>query len=353
MKKNIGGGFIRNKSRWKNKEQSTFLYRLGELLEAGYHLAEALRFLQSQESNKRKESIEKTIEMLKEGNTLYEVLTFLKFQPQLLQFVYYAEFYGDLPHALMEGGQYWNKRNNDREQLVKILMYPLLLLLLIMAIATLLQGMLLPKFQSLYESMNLEPSIFLQIIVVTSSISTYIPYGVLTTILILYLIKKYWFDKKCPLQRKKYLLQTPIVGPYIRIFDTYYLTYQLSGLIAGGLSINDSMQLFSKHCHQPFFQKLADVITRELNEGKSLESIFAELTYFERYMSDVIANGQRNGKLDIELYHYSRILLQSIEYKISSLMKIVQPLLFATVGFIVIAIYMSVLLPMFSIIEGL
>lgn len=353
-KKNLVDGYIRNRHRrWKRSEQAIFLFRLGELLASGYHLSEALRFIESQETAKKRVYINEAIGRLKDGQTLHEVLLFLGFYPQLLQFVYYAEYYGDLPHALIEGGQFWSKRIEDRDKLLKMLIYPLLLLVLIIVIAFLLQGILLPKFQSLYESMNIAPSFFLQSIIFLSNISQYTPYLLIGIGVALVTIKKLWLNKLCHFQKKKYFLKIPFIGVYIRLFDTYYFTYQLSGLLAGGLSINDCIQLFVKHNHQPFFQKLSEEIFQELNEGRSLESIFKELPYFERYASDVMANGQKNGKLDQELYHYSRILLQTIEDKMIAVIKIIQPLLFAIVGSIVVAIYLSVLLPMFSIIEGL
>ncbi|WP_154663034.1 competence type IV pilus assembly protein ComGB [Bacillus massiliigorillae] len=353
-KKSLEGGSIRNRQgKWKRSEQAVFLFRLGELLASGYHLSDALRFIESQEHAKRRAYIEEAIIRLKDGQTLHEVLLFLRFHPQLLQFVYYAEYYGDLPHALMEGGRFWSKRNQDRDKLLKMLIYPILLLVLIIVIAFLLQGILLPKFQSLYESMDMAPSFFLESILLISSISHFTPYFILGIVVIIVTVQKLWLNKLCHLQRKKYVLKIPLLGVYIRLFDTYYFTYQLSGLLAGGLSINDSIQLFAKHNHQPFFQKLSEVIFRELNEGRSLENIFKELPYFERYISDVMANGQKNGKLDQELYHYSRILLQTIEDKMIAVIKIIQPLLFATVGSIVVAIYLSVLLPMFTILEGL
>lgn len=353
-KKNIAAGFIKgNNRKWKKKEQAVFLFRLGELLNSGYHLAEAIMFLQAQESDKRKIFLDKAIGKLRAGHSLFEVLSFLEFDAPLLQFVYYAEFYGDLPHALMEGGSFWEKRNKDREQFYKVLIYPMLLLVLILVIFSLLQGILLPKFQSLYDSMNMDPTFFLKTIILLSTVSPFVPYISVGLVIIAFLLKKFFLDRLCPLQRKTFLLKIPFLGSYIRMFDTYYMSYQLSSLLSGGLSINDSMRLFTQHNHMPFFQKIGSEIFRDLNEGKSLDGIFNELPYFETYLSDVMANGQKNGKLDKELFHYSRILIEKIEERVSSLIKIVQPLLFASVGFIVIAIYLSVLLPMFSIIEGL
>lgn len=350
----MAAGYIGSRRRyWGKKEQALFLLRLGELLEAGYHLSEALRFLQSQESVKRRDSLEEALLLLKSGHTLHEVLSSIGFNSQLLQYIHYAEFYGDLPHALQEGGRFWQKRNEDQEKLMKILVYPLVLLVLIICISVLLQGILLPKFEALYENMAIAPSFFLKSIVFLSTLSNYVPYALAILFLLILAGKIWWFNKLCPLKQKQYILKIPFLKKYIRLFDTYYLSYQLSGLLAGGLSFSESMQLFSTHSKQPFLKKISQVITEGLNEGRSLQSVFQDLPYFEKYMSDVLANGQKNAKLDKELYHYSRIVLQTLEEKVSGVLKIIQPLLFAIVGGIVIGIYLSVLLPMFSIIENL
>ena len=353
-KKNTANGLLNNRtSRWKKQEQAVFIFRLGELLQTGYHLAEALRFLQSQESIKRRKEIDIALEQLKAGHTLFEVLSFLGFSPQLLQFVYYAEFYGDLPYALKEGGRFWSKRNADNNKILKIFIYPIILFVFVILISSVLQSVLLPKFISLYESMNIAPSVFLTFVVTFSQITNFIPSFLVCFLILFFTLKKYWFEKMRYFQRKKYIQRIPVVNTYVRMFDTYYLSYHLSGLLAGGLSINDSMLLLSKQKYHPFFQELGELMYKELNEGKSLESVFGELIFFEDYLKDVIANGQKNGKLDQELYQYSRIVLQSIESKVASVIKFVQPVLFVFVGSIVIAIYLSVLLPMFSVMNGL
>ena len=353
-KKNTANGLLNNRtSRWKKQEQAVFIFRLGELLQTGYHLAEALRFLQSQESIKRRKEIDIALEQLKAGHTLFEVLSFLGFSPQLLQFVYYAEFYGDLPYALKEGGRFWSKRNADNNKILKIFIYPIILFVFVILISSVLQSVLLPKFISLYESMNIAPSVFLTFVVTFSQITNFIPSFLVCFLILFFTLKKYWFEKMRYFQRKKYIQRIPVINTYVRMFDTYYLSYHLSGLLAGGLSINDSMLLLSKQKYHPFFQELGELMYKELNEGKSLESVFGELIFFEDYLKDVIANGQKNGKLDQELYQYSRIVLQSIESKVASVIKFVQPVLFVFVGSIVIAIYLSVLLPMFSVMNGL
>ena len=88
-------------------------------------------------------------------------------------------------------------------------------------------------------------------------------------------------------------------------------------------------------------------------EGRSLETIFQEQPYFDKNLSIIAANGQKYGRLDSELLHYSRFLLEKIEERMNTIMKVIQPLLFSIIGLLIISIYMAVLLPMFSLLDGI
>ncbi|MGN1400711.1 MAG: competence type IV pilus assembly protein ComGB [Bacillus sp. (in: firmicutes)] len=338
---------------WKKREQAIFLLRLGELLSSGYHLSNAIKFLQAQEPEGRREKLQEAVDGLRAGKSLYEVLDSMQFYRPLLQFVHYAQYYGDLPRALIEGGGYWRKRTDDQSKLVKTLLYPLFLFVLVAFTFIMLQGILLPKFEALYESMNIEPGFFLQTILFFSSITPYFFLSALGIFIFGTILKKRWYDRLCPFEQKIILLKLPFVGAFIRMYETYYLSFQLSGLLGGGLSINETMRLFSEHNQQAFYRKLGASIFEELNEGHSLEHIFRQFPFFEAPFNDVLVNGQKNGKLDQELFHYSRLILSKLEEKTAALIKVVQPVLFATVGLIIVTIYLSVLMPMFAIIDGL
>jgi competence protein ComGB len=139
----------------------------------------------------------------------------------------------------------------------------------------------------------------------------------------------------------------------VRLFETHFFASQISGLLSGGLSINESIKLFAQNQRQPFYQKLCEQMKNELLEGKQLDVIFQQFPYFEKNLPIVTANGQKYGRLDAELFHYSRYLLEKIEEKMSMILRIIQPLLFSIIGLLIVSIYLAVLLPMFSLLDGI
>lgn len=349
----IDGCTDMKRSRWKKNEQALFLIRLGELLENGYPLSHAIQFLQLQESRKKAAELTVALSRLREGNPLHTVLEMMNFHPQLISYVFYGENHGDLQRALKDGGSFWLKRTEDLEKINKLLVYPLFLLIFVGSIFYILQRVLLPKFQVLFQSMDVEQNLFLKIVLAISEFLPSVPFLLLVLAVIIFCLRQFWFMKLNPLKRRKLLHHIPVFGNFLKLYDTHFFSSQLSGLLSGGLSINESIRLFSENNSHPFYQKLCILIKKELTEGKTLEDIFKKFSFFEKHLGIIIANGQKYGTLDQELFHYSRFVLVKIEEKTSASIRIIQPVLFSVIGLLIVSIYLAVLLPMFSMLGGL
>ncbi|MGY3313618.1 competence protein ComGB [Peribacillus simplex] len=344
---------MKQKSKWQLKEQAVFISKLGELLSHGYPLADALHFLEFQESKKKAEDFAQAIKDLRNGYPLHQVLIHLNFHPQLVSYIFYGEQYGDLDRALKEGGQYWKKRTEDMDKVKKLMVYPVFLVIFVSIVFYILQSVLLPKFQAIYFTMDVDQNAILKLLSASTIILPVLPFILLGLLLFLFVLKRFWFNGLCPLRQRRILMGIPIFGTFIKLYETYFFASQFSGLLSGGLSINESIKLFSKNQQQPFYQKLCSIIKDDLTEGRSLEMIFQELPYFDGNLPVVAANGQKYGRLDAELHHYSRFLLEKIEEKMNAILKIIQPLMFSLIGLLIVSIYLAVLLPMFSLLEGI
>ncbi|WP_409301660.1 competence type IV pilus assembly protein ComGB [Peribacillus sp. SCS-155] len=342
------------RSKWSMAEQAVFLSKLGELLEHGYPLSHAIQFIGLQESAKKTEALDSVLDYLKQGETLYHSLEKISFDKQIISYIYYAENYGgNLPAALKEGGGFWKSRSEDLIKIRKLLVYPLFLLLFTGTVFFTLQKVLLPKFQSLFSSMDAGPNIFLEFIRNISVILHYSPFCLLASAFLLFTFRYFWYSRQTPLRQRKFLQSIPFAGSLVKLYDTHFFATQLSGLLAGGLSINQSISLFAENQSEPFYEELCSLIRYELTQGKALESIFRDLPYFEPAISMIIAIGQKYGTLDKELFLYGRYILSKIEERINAALRFVQPVLFSVVGLLVVSIYLAVLMPMFSLLDGL
>lgn len=341
------------KSKWKLKDQALFLTQLGELMENGYSLSDAIRFLKYQKPKAKQADLQEVLLDFKNGYPLHYVLTKMRFHPQLVSYIFYGEQYGELSLSLKEGGQYWTKRTIDMDKIKKILIYPIFLLFFVGTVFLILQSVLLPKFETLFTTMSIEQNFFLTFVLAASAFLPNIPWILLLILLLAFLIKRFWFSKLCPLKQRIFILRIPVIGMFTRLYDTHFFASQLSGLLSGGFSINETFKLFEQNQRQPFYQKLCELVKHDLVEGKKLEDIFQQLPYFDKNLYIVMANGQKYGRLEAELFHFSRYVLAKIEERMTFLLRVIQPLLFSLIGLLVVSIYLAVLMPMFSLLDGI
>lgn len=119
------------KKTWSLSDQVVLLKRLGELLEKGYSLLQALEFLRFQLSLEKKVQLQHMIDGLKGGKSLHDSFHQLMFHQEMLSYLFYAEQHGDISFALQQGSALLYKKDKYRKDMMKIMQYPMFLLSLI------------------------------------------------------------------------------------------------------------------------------------------------------------------------------------------------------------------------------
>ena len=338
--------------KWPVSEQALFLKKMAELLTRGYPLTEAVESLAFQLPAYRKEELNLCLDMLKKGHPFHYVLENLHFNRELTGYVFFAEQHGSFAPSLLEGSEIAIKREQDRGKLVKILQYPILLILITGFLFAFVEKTLLPKFTALFKTMNLENNMFTSIVY---SFSKYTPICLVVLLLIAGISLIYYFlifRKQPALSRNKSLVRLPFAGKFIQLWNTQYFAVQLSFLLSGGLSITEALRLFENNSSHPFFSELGKVMTQKLLTGEGLEDILSEFPFFDKEFSRIVRHGQNNGKLEQELYLYSRYCISRLEEKIDKYSKIAAPAIYLFIGFMVVSMYLSILLPMFHLMDG-
>ncbi len=342
-----------NKNKWKPDEQVVFLKRLGELLDHGYSLTQGIEFLQLQMSQKCKSDLQSGLQKLKEGESFYSILTELKFHKDVLSYLFFSQKQGDISFALREGSSILARRIEHTAKLRKMISYPLFLIFFVCCIVIVMMKVLLPQFLGLYDSMNLDTSFFITLLQNFTNIGKIGLYVVLAVLAISFLFFFLYFKRVSAIKQMKLIVKIPFINKWIRLLNSHFFSVQLSNLLKGGLSIYEAIKSFEEQQHSQFFKEEATLIKASLTSGERLDTIIHSRTYFDKELAQIIKHGQSHGNLDLELYHYSQYTLEQLDSKIASFLKISQPLLFGSIGLIIVSMYMAIMLPMFKLINSI
>ncbi|MBB6284642.1 competence type IV pilus assembly protein ComGB [Geobacillus subterraneus] len=340
------------KKTWPLAEQALFFVRLGRLLERGYPLGQALEFLAIQAPMKRRLELERCLRQLRAGLPVFAAIEALPVDRLAVSLLFFAERHGDLPRGMAEAGAALAQKAHFGEQLRRFGRYPLFLFVLLIVMLLLMERWLLPQFERTAAALspgNEQTSLLIAFIadapvalaaIAALAIFSWLFYAV--------------FFRRWPVDRQLQLaLSIPWCASFVKLLVTYIMARQLGRLLQAGLSVYEALGVFSEPFSWPFLQMEGKRIREGLVKGMALDHLVSAVRYYEPELPLVIRHGQSNGELGKELEHYGEFLLQVIEKRLETALKLVQPLLLSAVGALVVGMYLAILLPMFSMLNGL
>ncbi|WLR43922.1 competence type IV pilus assembly protein ComGB [Bacillus carboniphilus] len=339
---------MKSKKSWNLVDQQQFLERVCSLLKKGYTLPEAIRLLSVSMSKSKKGDLKKCLYWMSQGEAIRTCLERIKFSPDVLSYLYFAEKHGDLVFALKESTKMIERKIIQIEKVKQIGRYPLFLLFFMSIILFMIQSFIMPQFEQVYQTMNIEPSLGIQSLFIFFFVMNKSIYIVAFTGGAFLFYYKFLFKRKTAVQQATILLKIPLVKTITRRFISYYFSIQMSSLLTNGFSIYESLHLFKQQSILPLFQDIAKVIIKKLRNGEKLEVVVENSPYFDHELAIVIGYGQANSQLNRELYTYSQLLIEQTEGRFEKWSAFFQPILFIGLGAIVLMVYLSLMMPMYQ-----
>lgn len=327
------------------------LQRLQQLLSHGFTLYQSFKFLNSYFKYKERTINKKIIQHLQNGATCYDILKIIGYPELVLLQIKFAENYGNIEEALVDTVQYMKRNLKAKKRLIKTLQYPAALISIFLFILTILNITVIPQFQQLYETMNVKLSTFQNLLTL---IITRLPKLTFIFIFIsgIAFFITYKFYYYLPIEKKlKSILKIPMINTYYKIYRTYQLSNQLSLFYRNGTSLQQIVHIYRNEQDNDFLKFLGDYLFKEANKGLPLPVILMNLKCFQNDLIKFIEQGEKNGKLDIELKLYSQMLLQQFEEKVLKQTKFIQPIIFFILGFFIVSLYLVIMLPMFELMQ--
>ncbi|EHJ07660.1 competence type IV pilus assembly protein ComGB [Staphylococcus simiae] len=334
-------------------KQIDLLLNLNKLLAFGFTLYDSFQFLNLQYDYKNKNLPNNILQQISNGATCHDILKLLGFNNAVLMQVYLAERYGNLIDTLEEIANYLQTNRASEQQFIKTLQYPFILISIFLGMIILLNHTIIPQFQQLFNLMNVKLSSFQQLLL---AVITALPSMILyfTSLLILILIAIKLIYQQFSVHRKiQFITKIPILSSYYKLLKTYYITNELCLFLKNGINLQSIVDVYINHNNDKFRQYLGEFILVQSEKGLTLPQIISKLPCFNKLLIKFINQGEKRGKLDIELKLYSQILIKQLQLKMHKDIKIIQPIIFLFLAVFIMAIYLVIMLPMFQMMQNI
>ncbi|WP_161946752.1 competence type IV pilus assembly protein ComGB [Ureibacillus xyleni] len=342
--------YISRLKKEKIKQIPSFLYRLSTLLEEGYTFSDSITMLLP--FHTEKVDYWRTIiqEKLRNGEDVSDILQCFSIPNYYLIAIKIAEENGDMGRALKNIAMQIEFNENMQKKLIKLLSYPFVLIVILTGVFISFRTYFLPNIEGIIDSRSQESTSTIGL----SSIFLHLPDYLILTLFLIFVglvICLFYFRRQDVRRRLQLLLKIPIVNYFYKLFITRELSRTLGSLLVSGFSLQQALNILQQQQLNKLLAYVSSEIEKHIIYGDSLSHCISIMSWFFPKFEDFIKHGEKNGHLGRELLIYCDLLDEKLQTIIKTGLSIVQPLLFIIIAICIIAAYLSVLLPMYEIIE--
>ena len=327
--------------------------QLATLLRSGLPLEETLAAVAEQTEKPRIQSIILGVRSkVVEGHPLADGLREF---PQAFPEIYRAtvsagEQSGRLDDVLERLSDYTESRQVIRQQVTNALVYPIVLVVLSLAIVSFLLAYVVPQVVAVFESSNQVLPLATRILIAMSDgVRNYWYYGVAVMGAGVWLFLRWLKAPAAQMQFDTFLLRVPLVGKVIRGLNTARFARTLSILTASAVPVLEALRISAEVVtNLPMRQAVSDAALR-VREGAPIGRSLAAKKIFPPMMIHLISSGESSGELEKMLERAATNQEREMDGLLSTMTNLLGPLMIVFMGSIVMFIVIALLLPIFQL----
>lgn len=339
----------------KKQDAILFTRQLSTLLRSGLSLAEALNTMVDQASTPRFKAVLNDIsQSVQSGNSLSQ--SFAKypavFSELYVNMVKVGETAGILDMVLDRLALLGTQEMEITSRVKSALLYPIMLLVISIAVVSFLVIGILPKFALVFTSSQMNLPLPTQFILGTSAILQKLWWVlILLAVFAAFFFKGWLSSEKNRYQFHNLLLKFPIFGPLYAKIQIARFSRTLAALISCGVPLMQALSVVEEVISNLAIKSALQNIRRSISEGKSLVEPFKASGLFSPMVIQMISTGEQTGDLEGVLKEIAGFYEPEIERTIKDMTTVLEPMMLLGMGIVVAFIALSVLLPMFDLIK--
>ncbi|MEK9198664.1 competence type IV pilus assembly protein ComGB [Ureibacillus sp. 179-F W5.1 NHS] len=334
----------------KVKQLPAFLNRLSTLLNEGYTFADSIDMLLPYHVENLVYWRAIIYEKLKNGGKVIDILKSFPIPNHYLITLQIAEESGNIAEVLKTVSKQLEFTYQMRKKVVKLLSYPIFLSVVLMMIFIAFRTYFLPSITEIIRSRSKEVSGMVSI----SNLFLHLPdilFIISSSCFILFLIFFVHLKRKAISERINILLKLPVVNYFFKLQLTIRISKTLGELLVSGISLQQALDILQNQQLNQTIAYVARELERQVIYGELLSNAVSILAWFSPKFEEFIKHGEKSGYLGRELLIYCDLLEEKLQTNIQFIIAIVQPCFFILIAVCIIAAYLSILLPMYELIE--
>lgn len=341
------------KDKIKLSDVATFTSQLSTMITAGLPLTEALLILRSQSKKSMQKIVAQLLADVEAGDSFS---TALAKHPKVFGKTYIAlvksgEVGGVLDAVLLRLSQNLEKQQEFASKVKGALIYPVIIVVGMIAVIIVMMVFVLPKLMSMYEDFGTELPGPTKILMALSGFFTHYWFIFLAIAGIgFYILRVYRATPEGRHKVDELIFKIPIYGELQRQIILTEITRTLSMMVGAGVSILESLHITAEVVNNSV---ISDALLDAANQvEKGFPVAFAFSRHPEAFpflLSQMVAVGEETGKMDEVLTKISHIFESDSDEKVKGLTSAIEPIIMVVLGIGVGFLVIAVILPIYNL----
>lgn len=331
-----------------------FNQELATLLKAGLPLVQSLEILRRRVPNPTlRAALDDVHDRVRSGAALSEA-----FEAQhLFSGVYTAslmagEKSGSLEQVIRRYVQHMKVLTSARTHVVSALIYPVVLVVLSIAVVGLIVFKVVPEFADFYSQFGRGAELPLSTRVVVAISTNVAGSAGLLLAALAAAVAALIVTFRQPANRKRLhavILRLPYFGPLARRFATAQTSRTLATLLSGGIPLVNALDISAHATGNLSMADHLSAVATQVREGSSLAQALGERDVFPHVAVEMVEVGESTGSMADMLNSVADFYDEENETSLTRFSNLIQPVLLIVMGAVIAGLLLSLYMPLFQL----
>ena len=344
------------KVRVPTRDVVIFTRQFATMINSGLPLVQALDILAKQTDNKALSDVTKQVVYdVESGNTLADALEKHPnaFTQLFVNMVAAGEAGGILDTILLRLATFLEKNDAIVRKVKSAMIYPAVIFSVAGIAIVILLIFVIPTFQVMFASVNLQLPLPTRIVINMSSILQgwwwAFALGIGGSV---FAIKQYYKTDNGQLVLDTLLLHIPVLGDMLRKSAVSRFTRTLGTLLSSGVSILDGLEITARTSGNRVIHDAIMLSRGSIAGGDTIASPLEKSGVFPPMVTSMIAVGEATGGLDEMLSKIADFYDDEVDTAVGALLSLMEPVMIVVLGVIVGGMIVAMYLPIFDMINA-
>lgn len=343
-------------NRIKTHDKIIFARNLASMLEAGLAVSRALSVIERQTKNISLKKIVISInDDIKKGKSLSGAMkTFSDiFPPMFISMVMSGEESGKLSESLNVVASQMEKTYLLQKKIKGAMMYPSVIMVAMLGIAVFMLIYIVPTLTKTFKEIGTDLPASTQFIIWLSD--TFQANMFLSLISLFGLIVFLWVSARTKGGKRMFdfvFLRIPLISELVKESNSAKTARTLSSLLTSGVSVVEALDITKDVLQNSYYKEVLEKAKHNIEIGAPMSEVFANADHlYPVFVGEMISVGEETGDLGGTLLKVALFYEEEVDQKTKDMSTIIEPFLMLFIGAAVGFFAISMISPIYSVVD--